>query len=44
MPEPLAGIRVVDWTAAVLGPVAKQVLGDIRAERHGGDPGLTASV
>jgi crotonobetainyl-CoA:carnitine CoA-transferase CaiB-like acyl-CoA transferase len=44
MPEPLAGIRVVDLTAAVLGPAAKRVLGDIHAERRGGDPGLTANV
>jgi crotonobetainyl-CoA:carnitine CoA-transferase CaiB-like acyl-CoA transferase len=32
MPGPLAGIRVIDVTIAVLGPVATQILGDMGAE------------
>ena len=32
MPGPLSGIRVIDITIAVLGPVATQILGDMGAE------------
>jgi crotonobetainyl-CoA:carnitine CoA-transferase CaiB-like acyl-CoA transferase len=43
MAGPLAGIRVIDMTIAVLGPVASQILGDmgaevIKVETPDGDP------
>jgi len=43
MPGPLAGIRVIDVTIAVLGPLASQILGDmgaevIKVETPDGDP------
>lgn len=45
MPQPLDGIRVIDWTIWQQGPVASTMLGDLGAdvikieERVGGDPG-----
>ena len=43
MPGPLAGVRVIDVTIAVLGPLASQLLGDmgaevIKVETPDGDP------